>query len=207
MMKLNRRVSTLRAVARLAQQAGLVSWSLEVPDEDEVARALEQRALGGAPYLLPRDANEIDRLDLQHYALRAALGVNFLAPVGSPAWVLDVGCGSGQWGFDVCEQFPRATVVGLDLAPGKPQRPHRYRHIRANLLHGLPFADGSFDFVHQRLLFLAVPVVAWPAVVAELVRVTRPGGWVELVEPPIGAQGGRPRNSPAAGGDAADGRE
>src|SRR5207244_12982745 len=28
-----------------------------------------------------------------------------------------------------------------------------------------------------------IPLAAWPAVVADLVRVTRPGGWVELVEP------------------------
>ena len=26
----------------------------------------------------------------------------------------------------------------------------------------------------------------WPSVVAELVRVTKPGGWIELVEPPLG---------------------
>ena len=28
-------------------------------------------------------------------------------------------------------------------------------------------------------------MVVWPSVVADLVRVTKPGGWVELVEPPL----------------------
>jgi SAM-dependent methyltransferase len=189
---IDRRVATVRALARLAHEAGLVSWSLEVPGEDEIARAMERRALGGVPYLLPRDANEIDRLDLQHYALQEALGANYLAPVESPEVVLDVGCGTGQWGFEICEAFASAMVIGVDLAPGKAGRPQRYSHVRANLLQGLPFADGRFDFVHQRLLFLAVPVAAWPDVVSELVRVARPGGWVELVEPPIGLRGAGP---------------
>jgi SAM-dependent methyltransferase len=74
--------------------------------------------------------------------------------------------------------------VGFDLVPGKPEPPAGYRHVRGNLLQGLPFRDDSFDLVHQRFLVAGIPVAAWPGVVAELVRVTRPGGWVELVEIP-----------------------
>jgi len=141
---------------------------------------------------MPRHPSEVDRLDLQHYALREALGANYLAPVSSPAFVLDVGSGTGQWGFEVCGQFPEAKVVGLDLAAGKPGPPG-YRLVRSDLLAGLPFVDGRFDFVHQRLLFLAVPQSSWSGVVADLVRVTRPGGWVELVEPPVlGLEGAGP---------------
>ena len=44
------------------------------------------------------------------------------------------------------------------------------------------FADRSFDLVHQRLLALAIPAAQWPGVLKELVRVTRPGGYVELLE-------------------------
>ena len=108
-------------------------------------------------YFMPRHPSEVDRLNLQHYALREALGGNYLAPVSSAAFVLDVGSGTGQWGFEVCGQFPEAMVVGLDLAAGKPGPPPRYRLVRSDLLAGLPFNDGRFDFVHQRLLFLAVP--------------------------------------------------
>lgn len=57
---------------------------------------------------------------------------------------------------------------------------------------GLPFPDAAFHFVHQRLLFLGIPVAAWPAAVREMVRVTRPGGWVELVEPRVGIQDAGP---------------
>ncbi|MBO0701709.1 MAG: hypothetical protein J2P38_02175, partial [Candidatus Dormibacteraeota bacterium] len=49
-------------------------------------------------------------------------------------------------------------------------------------LHGLPFRDGTFEYVHQRLLRAGIPAAAWPGAVAELARVTAPGGWVELGE-------------------------
>jgi SAM-dependent methyltransferase len=134
-------------------------------------------------YMLPRHETEIDRLDVQHYALRAALRGNHAAPLGRPAAILDVGSGTGQWAYDLCLEFPDALVVGLDLVPGKVgHRPPNYRFVKANVLHGLPFADGTFDYVHQRLMVTALPVSTWPGVVRDLLRVTRPGGWVELVE-------------------------
>ena len=46
----------------------------------------------------------------------------------------------------------------------------------------MPFADGTIGFVHQRLMNTAIPLKHWSQVVAELVRVTEPGGWVELAE-------------------------
>jgi hypothetical protein len=61
--------------------------------------------------------------------------------------------------------------------------------VTANILERLPFTGMSFDFVHQRLLVGAIPAMRWPEVIVEQVRVTRPGGWVELVEaapPPDG---------------------
>jgi hypothetical protein len=50
------------------------------------------------------------------------------------------------------------------------------------VLEGLPIADGSFDFVHMRLLFTAIPADRWQQVIGELTRVTRRGGWIESVE-------------------------
>jgi SAM-dependent methyltransferase len=180
---IGRRLSTLRTLARTARESGLIDWALEAPDDEEISLAMDQLALGGVPYPVPRHPGEVDRLDLQHYAFREALGRNYLAPIERPRLVLDAGAGTGQWGFDLCDQFPKAHVVGLDLVPGKPRRQPRYHTVRANLLRDLPFPDDRFDFVHQRLLVTAVPPPAWPALVGELVRVTRPGGWIELVEP------------------------
>src|SRR5262245_33019226 len=137
---------------------------------------------GDVIYLLPRHPAEIDRLDVQHHALREHRGANYGAPVRSPRLILDVGAGSGQWAYELCQEFTEALVIGLDLVPSKPGAPANYRGVRANVLHGLPFGDDRFDFVHQRLMFSGVPVESWPALVRDLVRIVRPGGWVELVE-------------------------
>jgi SAM-dependent methyltransferase len=133
-------------------------------------------------YVLPRHPGELNRLDVQHYALRGALGRNYIAPVERPVRILDVGSGSGQWAYNLCEEFKEAFVVGLDLELSLSPWPDRYGFVRSNLLQGLPFADDRFDFTHQRLLFSGIPLQSWPPAVKELVRVTRPGGWVELAE-------------------------
>jgi SAM-dependent methyltransferase len=132
--------------------------------------------------MLPRHPAEIDRLDVQHYALRAALQGNYVAPIGAPSRILDVGSGTGQWAFDLCEEFPDALVVGLDVAPSKPERPANYRFVKANVLEGLPVADATFDFVHQRLMQAGIPLPRWADEVRQLLRATRPGGYVELME-------------------------
>jgi ubiquinone/menaquinone biosynthesis C-methylase UbiE len=144
--------------------------------------ANDLRTGGDVAYIFPRHPGEVDRLDLQHFALREALGANYLAPVVGPASVIDVGCGTGQWAIDLCQEFPEALVVGLDMEVRKPQRAANYRFVRSNLLQGLPLQDGQFDFVHQRLLGPGVPLKGWPGVVRDLVRVARPAGWIEIVE-------------------------
>jgi SAM-dependent methyltransferase len=182
---IERRLGVLRAVARTAQDLGFVDWQLEVPNEGEIAAMAETLPVRDSEhYLFPRHPGEVDRLDVQHYALRETLGTNHLAPIERPRWILDVGCGTGQWAFEMCVHFGTAIVVGMDLVTGKPSPPPRYRYVRGNVLPGLPFAGDRFDLVHQRLLVSGLPLAAWPGVVRDLARVTRPGGWVELVEVP-----------------------
>jgi SAM-dependent methyltransferase len=147
-----------------------------------------ERSPGHAVYIFPRHASEVDRLDLQHYAFREILDANYLAPIVVPEAILDVGCGTGLWASDLCADFPKAMVVGLDLVPSHSQSRSNYRFVRGNLLQGLPFADGSFDFVHQRLLSPGVPLRSWSAAIGELARVARPGGWVEVVEGTFGVE-------------------
>ena len=146
----------------------------------------EQRTyLANAPYLLPKDALEDERLRFQHYALHHAFGNHYLAPISPDTrTMLDVGSGTGIWAMDMAQQFPHAHILGVDIAlTSLPQTlPGTCLFVQADILQGLPFPSHQFDFTHQRLLVGAIPAPRWPEVVRELVRVTRPHGWVELVE-------------------------
>ncbi len=152
-----------------------------------------RRRLAEAPYQLPSDMQETNRLDFQHYMLRYAMRGIYAAPVERPGGILDAGCGTGRWALEMATIFPDANVVGVDIAQppvedpttlaGFQARPDNFAFIQSNILEApLPFADNTFDYTHMRLLFLAIPADRWPGVIRELVRVTRPGGWVELVE-------------------------
>ncbi len=76
---------------------------------------------------------------------------------------------------------PDIHVIDLiDLeAMGHGHRTARFHHADACDLSGL-FADGSFDLVLQDHLLNCAPVVAYPAILAELKRILRPGGMVLL---------------------------
>ncbi|KAF7731640.1 hypothetical protein EC973_008809 [Apophysomyces ossiformis] len=51
-----------------------------------------------------------------------------------------------------------------------------------NILHGLPYPDNTFTLVHMRQMILSIPLVHWKQLLRELVRVTKPGGYIQLVE-------------------------
>jgi SAM-dependent methyltransferase len=150
-----------------------------------IMTAMTKGADGRPPYYwLPTGEKEADRLDLQYHALNMTMGNrSYVAPIGPPTSVLDVGCGTGVWCAEIADAFPGARVVGLDAQAGAPRRrPDKYEFIQHDVLERLPFPDATFDYVHQRLLVAAIPLEDWPAVVAELARVTKPGGYVELLE-------------------------
>ncbi len=144
-----------------------------------------------APYILPLDATETSRLDFQHYALRQALGGNYAAPINKPQSILDVGTGTARWGIELATVFPKASVIGLDvMIPHLLTYPRNFAFVHGNVLDGLPFANATFDFVHQRLLLPTLPMQRLHFVLSELVRITTPAGWIELVEADINMQCG-----------------
>lgn len=156
-----------------------------------------RRFVANAPYMLPKDDAELSRLDFQHYLLRYALRGLYAPPIEQPRMVIDVGCGTGRWALEMAQLFPEASVIALDIVapPTSVARPANYTFVEGNVLQGLPFADGAFDFAHQRALLGAIPEAAWPGVARELARVTRSGGWIQLIEPAPAPQGGPGMNA------------
>jgi len=81
--------------------------------------------------------------------------------------VIDVGCGTGRW-------VERTGGFGVDTSMEMlARRPGRVARADARQL---PFADGTADVA---LCILSLGYI-WPAedAVAELHRITRPGGWI-----------------------------
>jgi ubiquinone/menaquinone biosynthesis C-methylase UbiE len=158
--------------------------------EEETSGRSFWRRDDASAYILTGD--ELGRLDVQHVLLQLAAGKNYRAPIRQPRAILDVGCGTGTWGRQLAVEFPRAEVVGFDINEDQVRRaeahlvkvglPANFRFLKADALQPFPFADESFDFTHARLLSPFVPVARWPDVVAEIVRVTRRGGNIELVD-------------------------
>lgn len=144
--------------------------------------------LSTAAYALPKGEQEINRLDLQHVIVYNAFQGNYRAPIENPQAILDVGTGTGRWAREMAQTFPDAWVVGCDLVESKTSEdaagltPLNYQFVKGDVLKGLPFDKERFDFVHQRFLILGIPAALWPQDIAELMRLTKPGGWVELVE-------------------------
>ena len=94
--------------------------------------------------------------------------------------VLDAGCGKGRFARVLAERYPRASVVGLDLAEAM------LRHVPvgvgacAGSMTALPFASAIFDCAYAtESLEHAVDI---DAAVAELCRVVRPGGRIVIID-------------------------
>jgi SAM-dependent methyltransferase len=101
--------------------------------------------------------------------------------------ILDLGCGTGA----LLADFPAQTALhGLDLSLSAVQQAKSHAPGAALVCadgFSLPYPAATFDlcFCHFVLLWVADPL----RVVAEMCRVTRPGGWVlALAEPDYGGR-------------------
>ena len=143
-----------------------------------------------AVYALGRDPAESARLQRQSEELRtdsaALLDRTGIRP-GQAA--IDLGCGpSGIIELLAERVSPGGRVVGLDADPAHVamarelagQRGLGHVEIVAADAQRTGLPSGSFDLVHARTLLVTVPRPA--AVVAEMVRLARPGGWVVGLE-------------------------
>ncbi|RUS19560.1 S-adenosyl-L-methionine-dependent methyltransferase [Endogone sp. FLAS-F59071] len=140
-------------------------------------------------YAIPNDSQEPQRQQLQHQLCAHAFGRNYLAPMTDSlragCKVLDAGCGAGFWSVDMALEFPRSEFYATDVvdlfdgmvASGAPGN---VRFGLADTLKGLPFEDGMFDYCFQRVHCVVWRETEWAKVIQELVRVTKPGGWIEL---------------------------
>jgi 2-polyprenyl-3-methyl-5-hydroxy-6-metoxy-1,4-benzoquinol methylase len=105
--------------------------------------------------------------------------------------VLDLACGTGAWVRQLARRNYLMDVIGIDgckhtinLAQGYSGAiPNaHFMHIALNELDDFP--DHSFDLVHLSLIAPLVDVQGWPALLAEVWRICRPGGYIIWREAP-----------------------
>jgi ubiquinone/menaquinone biosynthesis C-methylase UbiE len=144
-----------------------------------------------AVYNLGSSVDESERLQRQADQL-ALDSVALLDKVGLRGGesAIDLGCGPRGVIEMLCERAaPGGRVLGLDSDPTHVAMASELvsrrgltgvEIVQADTRRtGLP--SGSFDLVHARTLLINVPEPA--EVLAEMIRLTRPGSWVASVEP------------------------
>lgn len=101
-------------------------------------------------------------------------------------YVLDAGCGTGEGASRVAQLFPKARVLGVDILDDHLERARSHYALLAPRLrfehqsiYELEAPAGTFDLTLCRHVLHSIPHAG--RVIAELVRVTRPGGYLHLI--------------------------
>ncbi len=105
--------------------------------------------------------------------------------------ILDIACGPGGWVLDVAYTYPKIEVVGIDIshtmieyaaARARVQSLDNAQFQVVNALKQLEFPDNFFDLVNARFIVAFMPKDAWPRLIQECRRITRPGGVIRLTD-------------------------
>jgi SAM-dependent methyltransferase len=141
-------------------------------------------ALGSSPAEQERIRRQPDELREDSQALLDLVGI-------AAGWsAIDLGCGpAGILDLLVERVGPAGRVTGLDLNPAsiaqarELARERGYHHVELVVgdARNTSLPSGSYDLVHARTLLVNAPDPA--AVLTEMVRLARPGGWVAVLEP------------------------
>ncbi|QCR20916.1 bifunctional 2-polyprenyl-6-hydroxyphenol methylase/3-demethylubiquinol 3-O-methyltransferase UbiG [Pontibacter sp. SGAir0037] len=113
--------------------------------------------------------------------------------IGYTQSLVDIGCGKGMMGFKFSKYLPEgATVYGVDFEPDyieearqRAQSVYNHNSIHYNFSVGnasdLPLPDALADITLCQTLLIHVKDPQ--RVIEEMIRVTKPGGWVLALEP------------------------
>lgn len=133
------------------------------------------------------DESMVRNLDAQARAIwpqEAALFQRYALPP-APS-ILDAGCGTGEIASRVAQLYPQAQVLGVDIVDEHLIFARdRYADLAPRLrferqsIFSLGMPDDAFDLTLCRHVLHSIPHA--DRVIAELARVTRPGGYLHLI--------------------------
>ncbi|RAQ98415.1 class I SAM-dependent methyltransferase [Thermogemmatispora tikiterensis] len=142
-------------------------------------------------------ADELARLIQQDRLITEAMGGLFPEGQTLPegGCILDLACGPGGWATEVAFHYPSVEVVGIDINPSIVEYANTYARSRGltnvqfqimNIMQPLAFPDATFDLINGRSLFSFMLPEAWPRLLAECLRLLKPGGVIRLTETEFG---------------------
>jgi ubiquinone/menaquinone biosynthesis C-methylase UbiE len=140
----------------------------------------------------PENVAEMARLLGQDHYITKGMGglLSERSDLSSIHRILDVACGPGGWALALASTYPEIEVVGGDIS--RAMISYANTQVRVQGLNNasfqvmdiqkpLNFPDSSFDLVNARFINF-LPAAAWPELMHEFGRITRPGGTIRLTE-------------------------
>ncbi|KAF9970727.1 hypothetical protein BGZ73_006508 [Actinomortierella ambigua] len=127
--------------------------------------------------------DELDDVNSPFFINRITYELGIMASIGKHCRkIIDVNCSGGEWALDMAIKYPKTIVYAIDPMVDFSRIPS---HVPDNVkfkARSVLDQYGEFDFVHQRLVAFRTPFNAWTPHFAELGRLTRQGGWIQLAE-------------------------
>jgi ubiquinone/menaquinone biosynthesis C-methylase UbiE len=105
--------------------------------------------------------------------------------------ILDIACGPGGWVLDVAFAHRDKRVVGVDISSSMLNYARAHAEVQGlqnatfrymDATSALDFPDASFDFINARFIVGFMWKEAWPKLIRECMRITRPGGMIRFTE-------------------------
>lgn len=145
-------------------------------------------------------AEELRRLTIQDELTTTLMGgpLSEQSEAASIRRVLDIGSGSGSWVLSAAKTYPEMSLIGIDISQrmvdyarqqtSDLQLTERVEFHVMNALLMLEFPDDYFDLVNLRFGIGYLRTWDWPKLLADILRVCRPGGIVRVTECEVGGQ-------------------
>lgn len=101
--------------------------------------------------------------------------------------ILHIGCGSdASWAIEVASKYPRWIVIGLDHYQHytNTSLSRNFKFIKCvDVLQALKnFPDQTFDYIASRFSITSYSFEQYQLVMSECIRITKPGGYIEVIE-------------------------